>query len=121
MLYCLSRKHGCWELTFAANSNRSESSIDSSSSDSDSDSDLTDTSELAQPLAEQNCCEVSHFLRMYSSIRPLLEFICIYLHLHTHTHTYIGYMSHGMTSPTMPHSSQSFSAGERTVLAAAIT
>jgi hypothetical protein len=33
-------------------SNSSESSIDISSNDNDSDSDLTDTSELAQPLAE---------------------------------------------------------------------
>jgi hypothetical protein len=36
----------------ATDSNSSESSIDSSSSDNDSDSDLTDTSELAQLLAE---------------------------------------------------------------------
>jgi hypothetical protein len=36
----------------ATDSNSSESSIDSSSSDNDSDSDRTDTSELAQPLAE---------------------------------------------------------------------
>jgi hypothetical protein len=40
------------ELTFAPDSNSSESSIDSSSSDNDSDSDLTDTSELSQPLGE---------------------------------------------------------------------
>jgi hypothetical protein len=40
------------ELMFATDSNGSESSIDSSGSDNDSDSDLTDTSELAQPLAE---------------------------------------------------------------------
>jgi hypothetical protein len=33
-------------------SNSSGSSIDSSSGDNDSDSDLTDTSELARPLAE---------------------------------------------------------------------
>jgi hypothetical protein len=36
----------------ATDSNSGESSVDSSSSDNDSDSDLTDTSELAQPLAE---------------------------------------------------------------------
>jgi len=48
----IAKTYSCWELTFAADSNSSESSIDSSSSDNDSDSDLTDTSELAQPLAE---------------------------------------------------------------------
>jgi hypothetical protein len=37
----------------ATDSNSSESSIDSSNSDNDSDSDPTDTSELAQLLAEK--------------------------------------------------------------------
>jgi hypothetical protein len=46
----IAKTYSCWELTFAADSNSSESSIESSSSVSDAD--LTDTSELAQPLAE---------------------------------------------------------------------
>jgi hypothetical protein len=54
------------ELTFATE-NRSESSTDGNRGKNDSDSDLTDTSELAQPLAERNCCEV--FFGMYSSIK----------------------------------------------------
>jgi hypothetical protein len=55
------------ELTFATE-NRSESSTDGNKGKNDSDSDLTDTSELAQPLAERNCCEV-FFFGMYSSIK----------------------------------------------------
>jgi hypothetical protein len=46
------KTYSCWELTFAGESNSSESSIDCSSSDNEFDSDLTDTSELAHPLAE---------------------------------------------------------------------
>jgi hypothetical protein len=49
-LLFIAKTYSCWELTFAADSNSSESSIECSSSVSDAD--LTDTSELAQPLAE---------------------------------------------------------------------
>jgi hypothetical protein len=51
-LLSIEKTYSLWELTFASDSNSSESSVDSSSSDNDSDSGLTDTSELPQPLAE---------------------------------------------------------------------
>jgi hypothetical protein len=46
------KTYSCWELMFAADSNSSESSIDSSSNVNDSDSDLTATPQLAQPLTK---------------------------------------------------------------------
>jgi hypothetical protein len=52
VLLLVVKTYSCWELTFATDSNSSESSLDSRSGDNDSDSDLTDTSELAQPLVE---------------------------------------------------------------------
>jgi len=57
----IAKTYSFWELTFARFSKSIDSSVDSSSIDSDSD--LTDTSELTQPLAEQNCCELSIFFR----------------------------------------------------------
>jgi hypothetical protein len=51
-LLIIAKTYSYRELTLASDSNSSKSSIDSSSSDHDPDSDLTDTSELAQSLAE---------------------------------------------------------------------
>jgi hypothetical protein len=51
-LLLIMKTYSFWEVTLAADGNSSQSSVDSSSSDNDSESDLTDTSELAQQLAE---------------------------------------------------------------------
>jgi hypothetical protein len=51
-LLFIAKTYGCWELTSATESNSSESSVNSTIVTMTPDSDLTDTSELAQPLAE---------------------------------------------------------------------
>jgi hypothetical protein len=51
-LLFIAKTYSCWKLTFVTHSNNSESSIDSSIRETDLHCDLTETSEVAQPLAE---------------------------------------------------------------------
>jgi hypothetical protein len=85
-------------ITFAADSNSSESSVNSSISDNDSDSDLTDTSELwnwHSHLLNKTVMRCFSF-RMDSSVK---YFARVYFSLS---------LSHGMTSQTISSNHHTF-------------